>query len=133
MHSNAIVASPYRCCPLRAANKRQYVTACIEKELDQQQLISMQALALDCGSAHVAAPRSLHHQTLRSREILVKERLNMHLVWSDVPQADAPVPPGAEFNGEQMGVCESPAGYLGLAAGCHSIIEAASAPIDESG
>ncbi|KAJ3455190.1 hypothetical protein MRS44_013790 [Fusarium solani] len=103
-HSNAIATGPYRCCPLRAARKRQYVTACVEKELDQQRLISMQALALDCGSAHVAAPRSLHHQTLRSGEILVKERLNMHLVWSDVPQADAPIPPRAEFNGEQMGV-----------------------------
>jgi hypothetical protein len=110
MYSNAIVASPCRCCPLRAARKRQYVTACVEKELDQQRLVSMQALALDCGSAHVATPRSLHHQTLPSGGILIKERLNMHLVWSDIPQADAPLHLRAEFNGEQMDVCESPAG-----------------------
>jgi hypothetical protein len=98
MHSNAIVTSSYRYCPLRAARKRQYVTACVE--LDQQRLISMQALALDCGSAHVAAPRSLYHQTLPSGEILVKEWLNVHLVWTDVPQADVPLPLTAEFNYE---------------------------------
>ncbi|KXJ84914.1 hypothetical protein Micbo1qcDRAFT_225618 [Microdochium bolleyi] len=55
-------------------------TICLEKELNLRRLTAVHGWLWVAGRP--APPRPLHHQLLLSREILVTERMDMHLVWT---------------------------------------------------
>ena len=56
------------------------MTACIEKELDLQRLSTIHGWLWVAGRPML--PRALHAQLLLRRDILITERMDMHLVWT---------------------------------------------------
>ncbi|KAJ4158524.1 uncharacterized protein LMH87_009047 [Akanthomyces muscarius] len=68
----------------------QYVTACVEEELDLRRLTSIQGWLWMAGIP--LPPRALHHQLLLGREIIITERMDMHLVWTTGRMFLKPIP-----------------------------------------
>ncbi|KAH6989560.1 hypothetical protein BKA56DRAFT_611817 [Ilyonectria sp. MPI-CAGE-AT-0026] len=58
----------------------RHVIASVDNELDLHRLTSIHGLLWLAGRP--MPPRPLHHQLLLSRDILVTERMDMHLVWT---------------------------------------------------
>ncbi|KAH8652932.1 hypothetical protein BGZ61DRAFT_288871, partial [Ilyonectria robusta] len=72
-----------------AAAGRQ-VTPCVEKELDLQRLASIHSWLRVAG--RLMPPRALHHQLVLGREIVITERMDMHLVWTTGRMFLKPIP-----------------------------------------
>ncbi|KAH8652846.1 hypothetical protein BGZ61DRAFT_500805 [Ilyonectria robusta] len=72
-----------------AAAGRQ-VTPCVEKELDLQRLASIHSWLWVAG--RLMPPRPLHHQLVLGREIVITERMDMHLVWTTGRMFLKPIP-----------------------------------------
>ncbi|KJZ68076.1 hypothetical protein HIM_12532 [Hirsutella minnesotensis 3608] len=68
----------------------RHVTACVEKELDLERLTSIHDWLWVAGLP--LPPRALHNQLLLGREILVTERMDMHLVWTTGKMFLKPIP-----------------------------------------
>ncbi|KJZ71093.1 hypothetical protein HIM_09512 [Hirsutella minnesotensis 3608] len=64
----------------------RHVTACVKKELDLERLTIIHDWLWVAGLP--LPPRALHNQLLLGREILVTERMDMHLVWTTASAQD---------------------------------------------
>ena len=66
------------------------ITACIKKELDLERLHSIKKQMWIVGRP--MPPRALHHQLLLSRDIVLTEQMDMHLVWTTGRMFLKPIP-----------------------------------------
>ncbi|KAL6406192.1 hypothetical protein AUP68_10360 [Ilyonectria robusta] len=57
-----------------------HVSACVEKEFDLRRLTSIHGWLWVAGRP--MPPQPLHHQLVVGREIVITERMDMHLVWT---------------------------------------------------
>lgn len=72
------------------ATASNHVTACIDKELDLHRLTNIHDWLWIAGPP--LPPRALHHQVLVGRQILITERMDMHLVGTTGRLFLKPVP-----------------------------------------
>ncbi|KAH7215367.1 hypothetical protein DER44DRAFT_158222 [Fusarium oxysporum] len=79
-HLLSLLPASYRTESDDLAAPARHVAACVDKELDLRRLTSVGGWLWVAGRP--MPPRPLHYQILLSRDILIAEWMDMHLVWT---------------------------------------------------